>query len=82
MCTGSEWVVHRELAEGSLVMNERTDRFLLKGEWVDLPVAGVFELRDRQDRALARLLRPAHHHEQDGLGAVSSQDWDETSGSE
>jgi len=27
-------------------MNERTDRFLLKGEWFDLPVAGVFELRD------------------------------------
>jgi limonene-1,2-epoxide hydrolase len=27
-------------------MNERTDRFLLKGEWVDLPVAGVFEVRD------------------------------------
>jgi len=46
LCTGSEWVVHRELASGDLVMNERTDRFLLKGEWVDLPVAGVFELRD------------------------------------
>ena len=46
MCTDSEWVVHRELAAGDLVMNERTDRFLLKGEWVDLPVAGVFELRD------------------------------------
>ena len=46
MCAGSEWVVHRELADGDLVMNERTDRFLLKGEWVDLPVAGVFELRD------------------------------------
>jgi limonene-1,2-epoxide hydrolase len=46
MCTGSEWVVHRELADGGLVMNERTDRFLLKGEWVDLPVAGVFEVQD------------------------------------
>src|SRR5690349_1405075 len=46
MCSGSEWVVHRELADGPLVMNERTDRFLLKGEWVDLPVAGVFEVHD------------------------------------
>jgi limonene-1,2-epoxide hydrolase len=46
MCTDSEWVVHRELSDGGLVMNERTDRFLLKGEWVDLPVAGVFEVRD------------------------------------
>ena len=46
LCTGSEWVVHRELASGDLVMNERTDRFELGGKWVDLPVAGVFELRD------------------------------------
>ena len=46
LCTGSEWVVHRELASGDLVMNERTDRFEMGGKWVDLPVAGVFELRD------------------------------------
>ena len=46
MCTASEWLVHRELAQGDLVMNERTDRFELNGTWVDLPVAGVFELRD------------------------------------
>ena len=46
MCTGAEWVVHRELADGDTVMNERTDRFELHGHWVDLPVAGVFVLRD------------------------------------
>ena len=46
MCTGSEWVVHRELADGNLVMNERTDRFELNGVWADLPVAGVFEVHD------------------------------------
>jgi limonene-1,2-epoxide hydrolase len=46
LCTGSEWVTHRELASGDLVMNERTDRFEMGGKWVDLPVAGVFELRD------------------------------------
>ena len=46
LCTGSEWVVHREVASGDLVMNERTDRFEMGGRWVDLPVAGVFELRD------------------------------------
>ena len=46
LCTDSEWVVHRELASGDLVMNERTDRFEMGGKWVDLPVAGVFELRD------------------------------------
>ena len=46
LCSDSEWVVHRELATGELVMNERTDRFEMNGKWVDLPVAGVFELRD------------------------------------
>jgi limonene-1,2-epoxide hydrolase len=46
LCTDSEWVTHRELASGDLVMNERTDRFEMGGTWVDLPVAGVFELRD------------------------------------
>jgi len=41
-----QFVVHRQTATGDVVMNERTDRFLVKGEWYDLPVAGVFELRD------------------------------------
>src|ERR1700730_2204438 len=41
----SEWVVHREVASDNLVMNERTDRFLVSGRWIELPVAGVFELR-------------------------------------
>jgi limonene-1,2-epoxide hydrolase len=43
---GSEWVVHREVEAGNIVMNERTDRFLIGGTWMELPVAGVFELRD------------------------------------
>jgi limonene-1,2-epoxide hydrolase len=42
----SEWVVHREAAAGNVVLNERTDRFLVDGRWLELPVAGVFELRD------------------------------------
>jgi limonene-1,2-epoxide hydrolase len=42
----SEWVVHREVEAGNVVMNERTDRFLVDGRWLELPVAGVFELRD------------------------------------
>jgi limonene-1,2-epoxide hydrolase len=46
LCTASEWVVHREVAQGGLVMNERTDRFEMGGSWTDLPVAGVFEVRD------------------------------------
>jgi limonene-1,2-epoxide hydrolase len=46
MCTGFEVITHRELAAGDTVMNERTDRFELNGSWVDLPVAGVFVVRD------------------------------------
>lgn len=45
LCTSSEWVVHKQVAQGDLVMNERTDRFEMGGVWTDLPVAGVFELR-------------------------------------
>jgi limonene-1,2-epoxide hydrolase len=44
ICTASEWLVHKEIAHGDLVMNERTDRFEMGGVWTDLPVAGVFVL--------------------------------------
>ena len=44
--TDSEWRVLHEVAQGDVVMNERIDRFLLDGRWVDLPVMGVFVLRD------------------------------------
>jgi limonene-1,2-epoxide hydrolase len=42
----SDWRVDRELADGDLVMNERVDRFLINGAWAELPVAGVFVVRD------------------------------------
>ena len=41
-----DWVIHRQIASGSLVLNERTDRFGKDGKWMELPVAGVFEVRD------------------------------------
>ena len=41
-----EWVVHRQVAAGSTVMNERTDRFLVGGRWIEIPIAAVFEVRD------------------------------------
>ena len=46
LCSDSEWVVHREVADGDVVMNERTDRFRIGETWTDLPVMGMFELRD------------------------------------
>jgi limonene-1,2-epoxide hydrolase len=30
------------------VMNERTDRFQMGDRWIEIPVAGVWELRDGQ----------------------------------
>ncbi len=42
----SEWNVLREVADGDVVMNERVDRFEIGGAWIDLPVMGVFVLRD------------------------------------
>lgn len=45
-CAGVEWKVHHQVAQGEVVMNERTDRFLLGERWVELPVAGLFLVRD------------------------------------
>jgi len=39
-----DWVIHREAATGNVVINERTDRFRVGERWIELPVAGVFEL--------------------------------------
>ncbi|HTN99953.1 MAG TPA: limonene-1,2-epoxide hydrolase family protein [Microthrixaceae bacterium] len=41
-----EFIVHRQCANGNIVMNERTDRFLVREEWIGLPVSGVFEVND------------------------------------
>lgn len=46
LCSDSSWEVLREVSAGSVVMNERVDRFTINGVTTDLPVAGVFELRD------------------------------------
>ena len=42
-----DWqVLH--IAEGAdgLVLTERLDRFLLAGQWLEMPVMGIFQLRD------------------------------------
>jgi len=41
-----EWIIHRQVASGDLVLNERTDRFGRGDKWADLPVAGIFEVHD------------------------------------
>lgn len=41
-----EFVILRQTATGGTVMNERVDRFRVGEKWMDLPVAGVFEVSD------------------------------------
>ncbi|MGZ4703375.1 MAG: limonene-1,2-epoxide hydrolase family protein [Acidimicrobiales bacterium] len=40
------FVIHRQTSAGPMVMNERTDRFRIGEKWIELPVAGVFEVGD------------------------------------
>jgi len=45
MLDGIEFVVHRQVSDGHLVFNERTDIMRTKtGNTVELPVTGVFEV--------------------------------------
>ena len=46
VCTEVDWPVHRQVATGATVFNERTDRFLMDHGWVELPVVGVWEVVD------------------------------------
>jgi limonene-1,2-epoxide hydrolase len=47
MASEVDWVVHHLVASADgIVMTERTDRFLLPSGWLELPVMGVFEIRD------------------------------------
>ena len=41
-----EWVVLNQVCEGDVVMNERVDRFLVDGTWVEIPIAAVFRVRE------------------------------------
>lgn len=41
-----EWPVRRELVAGNVVVNERLDRFKIGDGWLEIPVAGVFEVTD------------------------------------
>ncbi len=45
MAQAMEFITHYqgETPEGH-ILNERTDRFLINGQWLDLPVMGIFEL--------------------------------------
>ena len=40
------WPVSRTAAAGTIVFNERVDRFRTGDHWVELPVTGVWEVHD------------------------------------
>jgi limonene-1,2-epoxide hydrolase len=46
MATQVDWIVHHLAETGDgVVLTERTDRFLIRGKWVELPVMGAFQVR-------------------------------------
>ena len=49
MASEMDWVLHRiaEDSDGN-VLTERTDRFFIGEQWVEIPVMGIFEIRDRK----------------------------------
>jgi limonene-1,2-epoxide hydrolase len=41
-----DWVILRQHEFGNVVFNERIDRFRIGDGWLELPLAGVFEVDD------------------------------------
>lgn len=41
-----DWQILRQVEQGGLVINERLDRFKIGAGWLELPIAGVFEIVD------------------------------------
>jgi limonene-1,2-epoxide hydrolase len=39
-------VIHVQISDGKIVMHERTDRFILKGQEHAMPIAAVFEIEN------------------------------------
>ncbi len=46
LSTEVEWRIVREVVDGDVVINERVDRFHIGDGWLELPVAGFWEVRD------------------------------------
>jgi len=52
MAEAMEFIVHHQAETvAGLVLNERTDRFLINGKWMALPVMGIFELENGKIKA-------------------------------
>ena len=51
MISSIRFEVHHQVANGGVVMNERTDHLEMGGKTIALPVVGVFEIVDGKIRA-------------------------------
>ncbi len=51
MISSIRFEVHRQIAQGDLVMNERTDHIVMGDKTIALPVVGVFEIEGGKIRA-------------------------------
>ncbi len=51
MSGGIDFAIHRQVADGNLVMNERTDTIVMGDKTVALPVMGAFEIADGKIKA-------------------------------
>lgn len=49
-----EWQIINQWAVGRTVINERLDRFKIGDGWLELPVAGIFEVDDNDQIVLWR----------------------------
>jgi limonene-1,2-epoxide hydrolase len=47
VATQVEWPIVRQVVSGNVVINERLDRFQIGNGWLELPVAGFFEVTDQ-----------------------------------
>ena len=49
-CSEIDWVIVRQSSSGDMtsgiVLNERIDRFKMGERWIELPLAGVFEVKN------------------------------------
>ena len=41
-----DWQIISEIERDDTVFNERLDRFKINGQWLELPIAGVFKVRE------------------------------------
>ena len=41
-----DWQIVSEIERDDMVFNERLDRFKINGQWLELPIAGVFKVHD------------------------------------